>query len=325
MKASLITGYGAADVLQWLPYATPVPGEEEVLINVIAAGINRADVSQRQGKYPPPPGVTIDIPGMEVAGIVEQCGPGVTQWKPGDKVCALIAGGGYAEKVAVKEGQCLPIPDGWSYAEAASLPETVYTVWSNVFRRAALQKGETLLIHGGSSGIGITAIQLAHLLGNSVAVTVGSDEKGKACLDLGADKYINYKKSDFAEALKEEPIDVILDMIGGDYFEKNLALLREEGRLVYINAIGGNRVQLNIAAIMQKRLTVTGSTLRGRTYSYKKALTADILQHVWPLMQSRKFQPVIYQIFPFEEAAAAHKLMESSEHIGKLILARKDI
>lgn len=320
MKAAVITQAGGPEVLQWKDYADPLPGREEVLIEVKAAGINRADVAQRQGKYPPPPGVTADIPGLEVAGIVISCGEGVTQWKEGDRVCALLAGGGYAEKVAVLEGQCLPIPDGYNFAEAAALPEAIYTVWSNVFQRGRLQTGETFLIHGGSSGIGVTAIQLAHALGNRVIVTVGSEAKGVACIELGADRFINYKNSDFEQALANEKVDVILDMVGGEYLPKNLRILREEGRLVYINTMGGNRTELDLSLVMRKRLTITGSTLRGREYAFKKALTADILQHVWPLLKAGKFKPVIYNLFPFEEAAAAHRVMESSEHIGKLIL-----
>lgn len=324
MKAAVITQPGAPEVLQWKDYTSPQPGKEEVLIEVKAAGINRADVAQRQGRYPSPAGVPADIPGLEVAGIVVSCGEGVTQWQPGDKVCALLAGGGYAEQVTVKEGQCLPVPEGYSFAEAASLPETIFTVWSNIFQRGALKSGETLLVHGGSSGIGVTAIQLAHALGNKVIVTVGSEEKGAACIQLGADRFINYKTTDFEQALAGEGIDVILDMVGGEYLPKNVRILREEGRLVYINTMGGNRVELDLGLVMRKRLTVTGSTLRAREYDYKKALTADIKEHVWPLLTAGKFKPVIYKTFPFEEAAAAHQLMESSEHIGKIILVSKD-
>ncbi|MEZ2442232.1 NAD(P)H-quinone oxidoreductase [Chitinophaga sp. RCC_12] len=323
MKAIVITQPGRPEVLQLQEYATPVPGQEEVLIEVRAAGLNRADLSQREGKYPAPPGVPPDIPGLEVAGTVVSCGAGVTMWSPGDKVCALLAGGGYAAYVTVKEGQCLPVPEGLSFAEAASLPETVFTVWSNVFQRAKLMPGETLLVHGGSSGIGITAIQLAHALNSKVWVTVGTEEKGQACIRLGATQYINYKKQDFEEELATTGIDVILDMVGGKYLGKNLAILNPEGRLVYINSMGGNLSEVNISAVMQKRITITGSTLRSREYSYKKALAADIRQHVWPLIAAKKFLPVIYATFSFKEAAEAHRLMASSEHTGKIVLVNE--
>lgn len=323
MKAIVITQPGGPEVLQLQEYATPSPGQEEVLIEVRAAGLNRADLSQREGKYPAPPGVPSDIPGLEVAGTVVSCGAGVTMWSPGDKVCALLAGGGYAAYVTVKEGQCLPVPEGLSFAEAASLPETVFTVWSNVFQRAKLMPGETLLVHGGSSGIGITAIQLAHALNSKVWVTVGTEEKGQACLRLGATQYINYKKQDFEKELATTGIDVILDMVGGKYLGKNLAILNPEGRLVYINSMGGNLAEVNISTVMQKRITITGSTLRSREYSYKKALAADIRQHVWPLIAAKKFLPVIYATFPFKEAAEAHRLMASSEHTGKIVLVNE--
>ncbi|MGF6925675.1 NADPH2:quinone reductase [Chitinophaga sp. W2I13] len=323
MKAIVITQPGGPEVLQLQEYATPAPGQEEVLIEVRAAGLNRADLSQREGKYPAPPGVPPDIPGLEVAGTVVSCGAGVTMWSPGDKVCALLAGGGYAAYVTVKEGQCLPVPEGLSFAEAASLPETVFTVWSNVFQRAKLMPGETLLVHGGSSGIGITAIQLAHALNSKVWVTVGTEEKGQACIRLGATQYINYKKQDFEEELATTGIDVILDMVGGKYLGKNLAVLNPEGRLVYINSMGGNLAEVNISTVMQKRITITGSTLRSREYNYKKALAADIRQHVWPLIAAEKFLPLIYATFPFKEAAEAHRLMASSEHTGKIVLVNE--
>ena len=308
MKAIIVSEPGGPDVLHLQDYPTPEPGSEEVLIAVKAAGLNRADVSQRKGNYPPPPGAPATIPGLEVAGVVAQCGAGVTQWKPGDKVCALLAGGGYAEYVAVKEGQCLPVPEGWSFAQAACLPETVCTVWSNVFQRGGLQPGESLLVHGGSSGIGITAIQLAKAKGATVFVTVGSDEKGKACLELGANKYINYNTQDFEKELPEG-VDVILDMIGGDYLPKNINILHPEGRLVYINSMKGSHAELNIPKVMQKRLTITGSTLRSREYAFKKALIADVLENVYPIINAGQFKPVIYKTFSFEEALEAHRLM----------------
>ena len=323
MKAVVITNPGGPEVLQWQDSPTPKPRTEEVLIEVKAAGLNRADVSQRKGNYPPPPGASATIPGLEVAGIVVECGDNVTEWKKGDQVCALLAGGGYAEYVAVPEGQCLPVPEGWSYAEAATIPETVCTVWHNVFRRGRLQQGETLLVHGGSSGIGITAIQIAKATGAKVFVTVGSDEKGKACLQLGADKYINYKTQDFEKELSSDGVDVILDMIGGAYLPKNINLLHPEGRLVYINSMDRSKAELNIGAVMQKRLTITGSTLRSREYGFKKALIAAVYQHVYPLITAGKYKPVIYKTFPFQDAAKAHRLMESSEHIGKIVLVNE--
>ena len=244
-------------------------------------------------------------------------------WKPGDDVCALLAGGGYAEYVQVKEGQCLPVPAGFSFAEAAGLPETVFTVWSNVFQRGRLQPGENLLIHGGSSGIGITAIQLAKAFGARVFVTVGSDEKGQACLNLGAARYINYKTQDFEQELGAEGMDVILDMVGGNYLAKNINIMKEEGRLVYINSVEGNTGELNIPKMMQKRITITGSTLRSRDYGYKKSLAMDIRRQVWPLMESGKYKPVVDRMFPFTEAPAAHRLMESSGHTGKIVLVKE--
>jgi NADPH2:quinone reductase len=320
MKAIITTRPGTADVLEMQDRPTPQPAADEILIHVKAAGLNRADISQRQGNYPAPSGVVQDILGMEVAGIVEECGEDVTLWKKGDQVCALIAGGGYAEFVAVKEGQCLPVPTNFSCAEAASLPEAVFTVWSNVFERARLKAGETLLIHGGNSGIGITAIQLAKLFGVKVLVTVGSEDKAKLCINLGADGYVNYKTSDFEQLLKDEGVDVILDMIGGEYFEKNIRVLRPDGRLVYINSVGGNHVPLDIGKLMLKRLTVTGSTLRSRDYAFKKSLTAAVLQNVWPLMDAGKFKAVIYKTFPLEQAADAHRALEEGSHTGKVIL-----
>lgn len=323
MQAIVITTPGGPEVLQLQEYPTPTPGHEEVLIAVKAAGLNRADTSQRQGKYPAPPGAVQDVPGMEVSGVVTECGPGVTMWKPGDKVCALIAGGGYATFVTAKEGQCLPVPGQLSFAEAASLPEVIATVWTNVFQRAHLQPGENLLVHGGSSGIGIAAIQLARAFGANVYVTVGSEEKGKACLDLGANGYVNYKTQDFREALASTGIDVILDMVGGEYLDKNIQLLNTEGRLVYINAMGGNIAPLNIGRMMQKRITITGTTLRPRDYAFRKALSQELLEKVWPLILNGAYKPVIFATFPYNEAPAAHTLMESSQHIGKIILVNE--
>lgn len=322
MKAIVITSYGGPEVLQLREYKTPPVTGDEILIEVKAAGLNRSDVFQREGNYPAPPGVPSNILGLEAAGIVVECGPDVKNFKVGDKVCALLAGGGYAEFVSVREGQCLEIPSDLTFAEAASLPETVFTVWSNIFQRGALKPGETLLIHGGNSGIGITGIQLANALGSKVIVTVGSDEKGQNCIELGADFYINYKKQDFEKELREEGVDVILDMIGGDYLSKNINILRPEGRLIHINAVDGSHVDLDIWKMMIKRLTVTGSTLRSREYEFKKYLTAEVKKNVWPLIESKKFKPIIFQTFPFTEASKAHKLMENGTHTGKIILIR---
>lgn len=320
MKAIVITQTGLPDVLQMQERVNPVPAPNEVLIQVKAAGVNRPDVFQRKGGYPPPPGVPADIPGLEVAGIISACGAEVKQWQPGQTVCALLGGGGYAEYAVVDARHCLPLPANFSFVEGASLPETVYTVWHNVFQRGQLQSGETFLVHGGSSGIGITAIQLAKALGSRVFTTAGSPEKCAACEALGAEKAINYKQDDFAEVLAPEGIDIILDMIGGEYTAKNIKLLKPDGRLVFINAMQGQQGEFNIADVMRRRLTITGSTLRPRDAIFKANLTAAILKHVWPILEQKQFKPVIFQVFPLEQAAQAHALMESSTHIGKLVL-----
>ncbi len=328
MKAVVITQPGAPEVLQIQEREIPQPARSEVLIKVYAAGVNRPDVFQRKGNYPPPAGAPQDIPGLEVAGVIEEIGAGVAGWKPGDRVCALLAGGGYAEYALAQAAHCLPVPGGFDrdgrFAEAASLPETVFTVWHNVFQRGRLQAGERFLVHGGSSGIGITAIQLAKAFGAKVFTTAGSAEKCAACEALGADISINYKTADFEEVLRELGADVILDMVGGDYIPKNLRLLREEGRLVFINTMKGGKVkgadEVDFGLIMRKRLTVTGSTLRNRDHAFKAALTADIRKHVWPVLEKGLFKPVIARTFPLSEAAEAHALMESSDHVGKIIL-----
>ena len=320
MKAAIITSYGEADVLKLEEREIPVIDKNEVLIKVKAAGVNRPDVIQRQGKYPAPPGAPKDIPGLEVAGIIEKVGTDVKHWKTGDKVCALVAGGGYAEYVNADAGLCLPIPENFSFIDAAGLPETMFTVWNNVFQRANLKAGESILIHGGSSGIGITAIQLAKYFGATVTVTVGSDEKGQSCIDLAADRFINYKTHDFEKEMSDSPVDVILDIIGGEYFDKNLNILRPEGRLVYINAMKGNLVSLNLGKIMQKRITLTGSTLRSREISFKQELAAELYKMVWPILASGHFKPVVFATFPLGDAGKAHELMESSQHVGKIIL-----
>lgn len=296
---------------------------DEVLIKVAAAGVNRPDIIQREGRYPAPPGVPADIPGLEVAGVVEQVGAEEKRWRPGDKVCALLAGGGYAEYVSVSGVQCLPVPQGLSFEEAASLPETFFTVWTNVFDRGRFQSGESFLVHGGTSGIGVAAIQMVKALGGRVYATAGTDEKCAHVEKLGATKGINYKKEDFAEVIKaaeSKGIDIILDMIGGDYTPKNIGLLATEGRLLIINAMAGATSQVDMMRVMVKRLTITGSTLRVRESSFKGAIAANLERHVWPLLESGAIKPIVYQTFPLEKASEAHKLVESSEHIGKVVL-----
>jgi NADPH2:quinone reductase len=321
MKAVVITAPGEPDVLHVQEREKPRPGENEVLIKVHAAGVNRPDVLQRKGKYPPPPGASKEIPGLEVAGVIEQIGERVIEWKVGDEVCALLSGGGYAEYAVANAGHCLPVPVGFSFAEAASLPETVFTVWHNVFQRGALQSGENFLVHGGSSGIGITAIQLAKAFGAIVFTTAGSDAKCEACNALGADLSMNYKTSDFEEVLKDTGIDVILDMVGGDYIAKNIRLLRADGRLIFINTMSGNKASdVDFGLVMRNRLTITGSTLRNREPAFKSALASEIREKVWPLIEKGKFKPVIFKQFPLAKAVNAHALMEGSAHIGKIVL-----
>lgn len=320
MKCIVITEAGGPDVLQLQEREKPAPSKKQVLIKVKAAGVNRPDTFQRKGNYPAPAGASPDIPGLEVAGTVDACGAGAARWKIGDAVCALLGGGGYAEYAVVQEDHCLSLPQGWDYIAGASLPETVFTVWHNVFQRGRLMPGEHLLVHGGSSGIGITAIQLAKAFGASVTITAGSEEKCRACADLGADRTINYKTQDFASALKGEGVDVILDMVGGDYIPKNLGLLKEDGRLVFINAMKGGKAEWNALDIMRRRLTITGSTLRARDATFKAALAGAVFQNVWPVIESGQFRPVIFKTFPLAEAGKAHELMETSQHIGKIIL-----
>ncbi len=320
MNAIAITHPGGPDVLQLRQLPTPGPAAGQVLVRVQAAGVNRPDVLMRQGKYAGSGDVAGLVPGLEIAGVVEVCGPGAQRWQPGDVVCALLAAGGYAEYAVVDARHCLPVPAGITAVEAAALPETVFTVWHNVFQRGGLLPGELLLAHGGSSGIGTTAIQLATALGSRVAVTAGDEAKCQACRRLGATWAINYKKEDFEEVLKAEGVDVVLDMIGGDYIAKNLRLLKPDGRLVFINAIQGCTGEFDALQVMQRRLSITGSTLRPRSADFKAALAADVEQHVWPLVAAGKFRPVIHQTFPLADAAAAHRLMESSAHIGKIVL-----
>jgi len=320
MKAIVITAPGPPDVLQLQEREKPQPKPNEVLIRVKAAGVNRPDIFQRKGNYPPPADVPQDIPGLEVAGTIEEIGAEVTAWKTGDAVCALLGGGGYAEFAVADARHCLPVPNNWSFAEAASLPETIFTVWQNVFERGRLKAGETFLVHGGSSGIGTTAIQLAKAFGAEVYATAGSGDKCKACEDLGAKRSINYKTEDFGEVLKDIGVDVILDMIGGDYILKNIRLLKPDGRLVYINAMKGGKAEIDVTDIMKKRLTLTGSTLRNRDASFKAQLSVAIKEQVWPVLEAGKFKPVVYKTFKLKDAAAAHQLMERSEHIGKVVL-----
>jgi len=325
MKAIVITTAGGPEVLQIEDRPQPVTASTEVLVKVAAAGVNRPDVYQRKGNYPPPKGAPRDIPGLEIAGTIVAVGDKVNHWKIGDKICALVTGGGYAEYCNVPEGQCLPIPGNLSFVEAASLPETFFTVWSNVFDRGKLQTGESLLVHGGSSGIGVTAIQMATALGGKVYVTAGSDEKCKFCEDLGAIKAINYRSEDFAEAINQltngKGVNVILDMIGGDYTPGNISSLAEEGRLVLINAMKGKDVQIDLSQVMRKRLIITGSMLRSREIEFKSAIARSLEQHIWPLLASGKIKPVIHDVFPAKDAAKAHALMESSEHVGKIVLS----
>lgn len=320
MNAIIIQQPGGPEVLQLQEQPKPQPAAHEILVRVRAAGVNRPDILMRQGKYAGSGDVSGLVPGLEIAGTVEACGADVTRWQPGDAVCALLPAGGYAEYAAVDARHCLPVPAGLSMVEAAALPETVFTVWHNVFQRGALQPGETLLVHGGSSGIGTTAIQLARALGSHVAITAGDKEKCSACRELGADWAINYKTEDFEQVLNETGVDVVLDMIGGDYIAKNLRLLKDDGRLVFINAMQGAKGEFNALEVMRRRLSITGSTLRPRSAEFKAALAAAVEQHVWPLVEAGKFRPVIYKTFPLAEAAAAHELMESSAHIGKIVL-----
>lgn len=301
----------------------PQPAAGEVLVKVAAAGVNRPDVLQRQGAYPPPPGAS-DIPGLEIAGEVVALGDEVKNLTIGDEVLALVTGGGYAEYCTAPERQCLPIPSTLEMDEAAAIPETFFTVWSNVFDRAGLKPGETVLIHGGSSGIGTTAIQMAHSLGSTVITTAGNDEKCGACDVLGADLSINYREHDFVKEVKEftdgKGVDVILDMVGGEYVGRNLKALAVEGRMVNIAYLQGSKVEVDLMPLMLKRLTLTGSTLRARDVDFKAAIAANLKEKIWPLIESEEIAPFIHATFSLDEAAKAHELMESSEHIGKIVL-----
>ncbi len=323
MRAVEISQPGPPDVLQLVERPDPTPAADEILIDVAAAGVNRPDVLQRLGKYPVPPGAS-DIPGLEVAGVVAAVGADVRGWSIGDPICALLAGGGYAERAVAPQEQCLPIPKGLTAIQAAGLPETFFTVWTNVFQRGGLKAGETILIHGGTSGIGTTAIQLAHVFGARVFTTAGSDEKCAAAKRLGADEAFNYRTEDWVAAAKDATggrgVDLILDMVGGDYIGRNLDLLVVEGRLVQIAFLKSAKAELDFSVMMRKRQWITGSTLRPRTPAEKGVIARELLASVWPLLESGAVAPVIHQTFPLADAAAAHRMMEAGTHIGKLVL-----
>jgi NADPH2:quinone reductase len=323
MRAIEIVEPGPPENLRLCERPRPQAKPGEILIKVHAAGINRPDVLQRTGNYPVPPGAS-DIPGLEVAGEVVAGDVAGTRFKVGDLVCGLTQGGGYADYCVVPAAQCLPIPEGWTALEAASLPETFFTVWSNVFDRAKLIGDESLLVQGGSSGIGVTAIQLATALGHRVYATAGSDEKCRACEALGAVRGINYRNEDFVEAIKSatdgKGVDVILDMVGGDYVNRELVALADDGRLVLIAVLGGAKAEIGLGNILRRRLTITGSTLRARSVTFKADIANALYARVWPLLAARKIKPVIYRSFELKDAALAHALMESSTHIGKIML-----
>jgi NADPH:quinone reductase len=323
MRVVEISKFGPPEVLTLTDRPDPFPAAGEILIDVAAAGVNRPDVIQRLGKYPPPPGAS-DIPGLEVAGIVAAVAPDVRGWSVGEAICALVAGGGYAERAAVPHEQCLPIPKGLTAIQAAALPETFFTVWTNVFQRGQLKAGETILIHGGTSGIGTTAIQLAAARGANVAATAGSDDKCVACVRLGAACAWNYRTTEWVEAMRQATggigANVVLDMVGGDYTARNLQVLAIEGRLVQIAFLKSSVVELDIALLMRKRLWFTGSTLRPRTAAEKGTIARQLEAEVWPLLASRVVGPVIDTVFPLGRAAEAHQRMESSAHVGKIVL-----
>lgn len=328
MRAVAITAPGAADVLQVIERPVPECRPGEILIRVAAAGVNRPDVLQRKGMYPPPAGAS-DLPGLEVAGTVVGGDLASCDWKLGDEVCALVAGGGYAEYCAAPAAQCLPVPSNCTLIEAASLPETHFTVWSNVFDRARLGvrldgARETLLVQGGTSGIGVTAIQMARAFGHRVFATAGSEDKARACEALGAERGINYRNEDFAEVVRASTdgigVDVVLDMVGGHYVPREINALADDGRIVLIALIGGAKSEVDLAQVLRRRLTLTGSTLRAREIAFKAAIAQALRTQVWPLYASRAMRPVVYRSFPVEQASEAHRLMEASEHIGKIVL-----
>lgn len=327
MQAIKISEFGNPEVLIWTTCPVPEPEDNEVLINVAYAGVNRPDIAQRKGRYPAPAGAPKDIPGLEVSGIIERAGKNVNRFKKGDQVCALLGGGGYAEFVCAQEGQCLPLPSTLNLKDAASLPEAIFTVWHNLFRLGALKAGETTLVHGGTSGIGVMAIQMGIAAGAKIITTVGSELKQKACLNLGAIHAINYNTTDFAEVIptltRSEGVQVILDMVGGSYTQKNLDCLATDGRLVLINYMSGDETTIRLSSILRKRLTITGSTLRNRESAFKTTLTGEVLKNVWPWLESSKVVPVIDSVFPMHSASAAHLKMESGTHIGKILLENK--
>jgi NADPH2:quinone reductase len=323
MKVISIEGKGGPEVLVPASRPTPRPGQGELLVRVAAAGVNRPDVHQRQGNYPPPPGAS-DIPGLEIAGEVVATGEGVSRYRVGDRVCALVTGGGYAEYCLADERASLPFPDGFDAVKAASLPETFFTVWHNVFVRGGLKSGERFLVHGGTSGIGVTAIQLTKAFGATVYATAGSAEKCKACMELGADRAINYREEDFVEVLKAETggkgVDLILDMVGGDYVGRNIQVAADDGRIHQIAFLTSSKVTVDLMRLMLKRLTLTGSTLRARPMEVKGALARGLEEQVWPLLARGQVKPVIDSTFPLDQAAEAHRRMETNAHIGKIIL-----
>ncbi|MGH8689139.1 MAG: NAD(P)H-quinone oxidoreductase [Burkholderiales bacterium] len=323
MRAIQIEKPGGPEVLRRTERATPEPKSHEILVKVAAAGVNRPDVLQRQGLYPVPPDAS-DLPGLEIAGEVVARGTAVTQWKAGDKVCALTHGGGYAEYCVTPGVQALPVPKGLSMTEAASLPETFFTVWGNVFERGRLAVGESILVQGGTSGIGVTAIQMAKAMGSRVFATAGSDDKCAACVKLGAEAAFNYKTQDFVAGVKQatggKGVDVILDMAAGDFVAKEVKALADDGRLVFIAHLRGAKADLDVNEVMRRRLTLTGSTLRPRPVAFKGAVAASLRARIWPLIEDGRIRPVIYRTFPLEQAAEAHRLMETNAHIGKIVL-----
>jgi putative PIG3 family NAD(P)H quinone oxidoreductase len=323
MIAISIAKPGGPEVLQPIETPLPQPGRREVLIRVAAAGVNRPDLMQREGKYPPPPGAS-DIPGLEVSGTIVACGPDTQRWNEGDRVCALVSGGGYAEYSVAPDVQCLPMPSTVDLLSAGGMPETFFTVWTNVFERGRLGEGDTFLVHGGASGIGTTAIQMARAFGARVFATAGTDEKCVACERLGAERAINYKTEDFVAVLMSltggRGIDIILDMVGGPYFARNVDLLALEGRLLQIAVLHGARAEINLVRMLRQRLTITGSTLRSRTVDEKGAIATAVEKAVWPLVEAGKIRPIVYATFALRQAAEAHRLMESGSHIGKIVL-----
>ena len=324
MRAVEISKPGAPEVLRMCERPVPQPGPDEILIRVAFAGVNRPDALQRAGAYAPPPGAS-DLPGLEASGTVVAVGSGVSEWSKGDRVCALLPGGGYAEYVATPAAHALPVPVGMGMKEAACLPETFFTVWTNVFMRGGLKAGERFLVHGGTSGIGTTAIQLASAFGARVFATAGSDQKCDVCRDLGADQAINYRTGDFVQTVRDAGgADLILDMVGGDYIGRNIRALADDGRLVQIAFLQGPKVELNFAQIMMRRLTITGSTLRPQSALAKARIAAELRQNVWPLLENGRVRPVMDSEFSLADAEMAHKRIEDSEHIGKIVLRVED-